>query len=88
MRIENEFALLLTASVDPRGMAGITQADPRERETTYADCLRFYLRSHPDVRKIIFTENSGWPLERFHAEVSENNPHAKDVELLSVNCND
>ena len=88
MQIENEFALLLTASVDPRGMAGITQADPHERETTYADCLRFYLRNHPGVRKIIFTENSGWPLERFHAEVSQNNPHAKNVELLSLNCND
>jgi len=88
MQIEKEFTLLLTASVDPKGMDGITQADPRERETTYADCLRFYLRNHPSVRKIIFAENSGWPLDRFNEEVSANNRHAKDVELLSLNCND
>ncbi len=88
MQIENEFALLLTASVDPKGMPGITQSDPRERETTYAECLQFYLSNHPRVRRIVFAENSGWPLDRFHEVLSSENPHGKDVELLSLDCND
>jgi hypothetical protein len=88
LQIETDFALLLTASVDPKGMPGITQTDPVEREATYADCLRFYLQNDPRVRRIIFAENSGWPLNRFHEEVAANNPHAKEVELLSFNCND
>ena len=86
--IETDFALLLTASVDPKGMPGITQADPLEREATYADCLRFYLRNDPRVRRIIFAENSGWPVDRFHEEVAASNRHAKEVELLSFDCND
>ncbi len=88
MQIETDFALLLTSSVDPNGMPGITQSGPLEREATYADCLRFYLQNDPGVRRIIFAENSGWPLDRFHEEVAVNNPHAKEVELLSFNCND
>lgn len=86
MQIEKDFTLLLTASVDPKGMAGLTQADPCERETTYADCLRFYIRNHPRVRRIVFAENSSWPLSRFQ-QVAADNPHAKEIELLSFDCN-
>ncbi len=88
MQIENEFTLLLTASVDPKGMIGLTQADPREREATYAHCLRFYLQNHPRIRRIIFAENSNWPMDRFHEVASANNPHKKDIEILSFDAND
>jgi hypothetical protein len=88
MNIEDEFALLLTASVDPKGMPGVSQPDPFERELTYMDRLKFYLEHHPRVRKIIFAENSGWPLDNLQSLVELNNPHSKEVELISLDCND
>jgi hypothetical protein len=88
MKIETEFSLLLTASIDPKGMPGVSRPDPNYREQTYADCFEYYLRNHPRVQKIIFAENSGWPLDRFHQLAGTANVHAKEVEVLSFDCND
>ena len=88
MRIESEFILLLTASIDPKGMPGVSQPDPGDREDTYTDCFRYYLENHPRVRKLIFAENSGWPLDRFHELASFANSHAKEIEIISFDCND
>jgi hypothetical protein len=88
MIIEDEFALLLTASVNPNGMPGVSQPDPEDRENTYLDCLKYYLGHDSRVRKIIFAENSGWPLERFQQIVALHNPNSKEVELISFDCND
>ena len=88
VRIETEFALLLTASVNPKGMPEITQPDPLERENTYANCLGYYVINHPRVRQIVFAENSGWPLDRFREISVSNNPHAKQIEFQSFDGND
>jgi hypothetical protein len=87
MKVETEFALLLTASVDPKGMPGVTQPNPIDREDTYADCLTYYLESHPRVQQIVFAENSGWPLDRLREVSVSKNPHSKQIEFLSFDCN-
>jgi hypothetical protein len=83
----SDLVLLLTASVDPLGMPGVTRADPKEREFDYYDSLRYYIEEHPAVKKIVFIENSGWPLEEIQ-KASRDNPHGKDIEFISMRCND
>jgi hypothetical protein len=80
--------LLLTASVDPKGMPNLTQVDPGEREDSYARCFEHYLRNDPAVQRIVFAENSGWPLRRFADIASRANLHNKQVELLSFDGNE
>ena len=60
-----KFPLLLTASVDTRGMNGAMFSSV-EREKMYVDTLNFYidtLSSRYSEVKIVFAENSGWNLE-------------------------
>ena len=54
LELESNLALLLTASVDPKGMPGSTRADPSLREQDYVECLTYYLKHHPRVRKLVF----------------------------------
>ncbi|MDX6446737.1 MAG: hypothetical protein QOH71_3811 [Blastocatellia bacterium] len=88
MILETDFALLLTASVNPNGMPGVSQPDPADREQTYIDCLSHYLRNDPRVRKIVFAENSGWPLDRIQQSAAINNESSKEIEFISLNCTD
>jgi hypothetical protein len=85
--IEHNLVLALTASVDVRGMPGVTRPDPQVREEDYLACLRYYINNHPRIRKLVFIENSNWPLDRLRTALDEN-PHGKDVEFISLNCND
>jgi len=87
MQITNRFVLMLTASVDPKGMAGVSRPSPNEREEDYRACLRYYVRNHPHIKNIVFVENSGWPLERIREAVEEN-PHGKKVEFLQFSENE
>src|SRR5262245_42555503 len=88
MKIESDFVLLLTASVDPKGMPGLTEPHSRDREKTYLKCLEYYLRNHPRVQNIVFAENSGSPMDRFREIAVLANTYAKDIELISLDCND
>ena len=87
MDIENDLTLVLTASVDPKGMPSAAIAEPLRREVEYIDCLKYILSNHPRVRRIVFIENSGWPLDRLR-QTAENNPLRKEVEFISVSLND
>ena len=58
--------LLLTASIDTRGMKGAMFA-AEEREKMYVDTLNFYIKEFEKRNihgQIVFAENSGWPKER------------------------
>jgi hypothetical protein len=86
--IENDLTLLMTASVDPKGMpSSATLSDPGRREADYLKTLRFYLTEHPRIRRIVFADNSGWPLENFRRLVAGEGG-GKEVELLSFQLND
>lgn len=57
--------LLLTASIDTRGMKGAMFA-AKEREKMYVDTLNFYIRKFEErgiQGQIVFAENSGWRKE-------------------------
>lgn len=58
--------VLLTASVDTRGMKG-GKFTATEREKMYIDTLNYYIRlfTRKQIKAtLVFVENSGWPQER------------------------
>jgi hypothetical protein len=80
--------LLLTATVQVnRGVAGVTAPAAETRQADYLENLRYQLHHHPRLRRIVFAENSGWPLDRFSEAIADN-PLGKEVELLQLDCND
>lgn len=86
--MESELTLLMTATIDPKGMpSAATVPDPVSRETDYAAALSFYLEHHPRIRRFVFAENSGWPLDRLQelASKSGSNP---EIEFCSFRLND
>lgn len=80
--------LLLTASVDTRGMNG-AKYSAREREKMYVDTLNFYIDDftrRKEQLEVVFVENSGW---NKHAIL--NKLHSSDcvfIEYISLDCND
>ena len=64
--------ILMTATVDTRGMAG-ADFTSEEREGMYLDAIRFYLNTVPDYgrKRLVFVENSGWDLGRMEEKLGE-----------------
>ncbi len=75
--------LLMTASVDTRGMKG-ADFSAESREGMYVETLRFYEREvlSADGSRIVFAENSGWDISR----IAERSGLAGDgrVEFVSL----
>jgi hypothetical protein len=88
MEIESELTLLMTGSIDPKGMrVNQAVADPKVREQEYAKSISFYLEHHSRIRRIVFAENSGWPLDRLR-ELIESRKQQQEVEFCSFSLND
>jgi hypothetical protein len=87
LNLEEDFALLMTATINVKGMPKAYPNTPEERQEIYFNSLKYYINNHPRIRKIIFVENSGWSLDRVQRAI-ENNPYNKEVELISLDCND
>lgn len=84
----NYIPLVLTASVDPRGMKS-AMFSISEREKMYVDTLNYYIKyfgKYPkDTFSIIFVENSGWDLKRISNQLFKRaNIH---IEMLSLSPN-
>jgi hypothetical protein len=85
----NEYLLVMTACVDPSaGHYHIDRADPLLRLRDYQSALRFWL-GYPDPRldRILFIENSGYPLDTLRAIAENENPQGKQVEFVALDCN-
>src|ERR1700759_4800132 len=85
----NEYLLVMTACIDPSaGHYRIQRADPAVRLADYQHALRFWL-AYPDqrVRRILFIENSGYPLDSLKAIPESENNLGKQVEFISLHCN-
>ncbi len=83
------FLLTMTATVTPAAAANVKRADPRVRLEDYKQALRFWLRyPHPAADNILLLENSGADLSELHSIARDENPLAKQVEILSIlgNC--
>ncbi len=86
--IEEDFALILTATVLPApGLAALTRSSATIREADYLSAFDYYLHNHPRIRNLVFVENSGWPLDKFKRAASLN-PLGKRVEIVSLSIND
>ncbi len=85
----NAYLLVMTACVDPRGgHYQIERADPLVRLKDYEDAFRFWLAYRdPRLRRILFLENSGYPLDSMRMLAEQANPLGKQVEFVSLNCN-
>ena len=83
------FLLVMTVCVDPsNGNYQLQRSDPHLRIKDYQAALRFWLQ-YPDRRidKILFIENSGYPLDSFQKIVHDENPLNKTVEFVALDCN-
>lgn len=79
--------LIMTATlIPPKG--AVARADPEDRLSDYLNALGFYL-SLPEtvIDRILFVDNSHSDLSPL-ADLVQNVPHAKDVELISFQGND
>ena len=77
--------LVMTATIDPRGMTGLSVNDIAERAGQYRSTLEYYLGSGI-FRQIVFVENSGYDLSQFRALASAN--PSVTVEITSCDKND
>jgi hypothetical protein len=84
--LEEDLALVLTATIDIKGMPKAYPTVPEQRQEDYCRALQYYVQNHSRIRKIIFIENSGWPLEQIQRAIAHN-PYHKQVEFISLNCN-
>jgi hypothetical protein len=85
----NEYLLVMTACIDPsNGAYPLKRADPLVRLEDYKTALRYWLHL-PDSRlgKILFLENSAYPLDSLRAIAGHENPLNKQVEFVSLDCN-
>jgi hypothetical protein len=77
-------ALLLTATIAPPvGTPRHVQFDPQERLAQYEASLRFYLSTTGASWKILFVDNSGYPLDPLRTIASENQKPDRSVYFLS-----
>lgn len=87
LNIEQELVLLLTATINIKGMPNAYPTVPEQRQEDYYNSLKYYINFHPRIKKILFVENSGWPLDRLQ-ETTQENPHNKQIEFISLDAND
>lgn len=87
LNIEDDFALLLAATITPNStMNKMAVADPKVRESAYVEGLSYYLTQHPRLRRFVFVENSGWPLDGIRDAVRPLQGD-KQIEFISLDCN-
>jgi hypothetical protein len=81
------FVMLLTASINPRGMTLLKVTDPGERRRQYERSLRYLLsRPCPQISGVVFVENTGADLGEFRAAAREY--AGTETEFLSLDLND
>jgi hypothetical protein len=84
------YLVVLTACIDPStGRHRVHRSDPAVRLGDYADGLRFWLGlADPRLSRVLFLDNSGYPLDKLAEVAAGDNPHRKQVELISMRCNE
>ncbi len=86
----SDYLLVMTACIVPNNDSiKVVINDPIIRLEDYRKTLIFWLR-YPDTRigKILFIENSGFPLDSLKETVLLENNLSKQVEFISLMCNE
>ena len=79
------YLLVMTATIVPAQNAGVKRSNPHLRLEDYKRALRFWLNyPHRAADRILLLENSGADLSDLQAIARNENPHQKQVEILSV----
>lgn len=81
---EADICLLVTATVDPKGMKFLVRNDVNVRLNDYKKTFLNILNNYK-INKIIFIENSGFNLSIFK-EIAKNYPQ-KNIEIISSDVN-
>jgi hypothetical protein len=82
----DHLSIILTSTIDVKGVANMQRADPLLRLADHERALRRWL-DDPHVRNIVLVENSGYDLGSLRA-LAEGHPAGKDVEFLSFDGQD
>jgi hypothetical protein len=82
----NRVVLLLTASINVNNLADVI-VNPDQRRHDYIESLKYYLANLPNLRRIIFAENSAADLSPIHAAIG-GNTFGKSLEFLSFSLNE
>jgi hypothetical protein len=90
MSYESKYVVVLSACIDPsNGSIQVSRSDPSIRLQDYIRGLRFWLNiSDRRLDKIVFIENSGYPLDALKELAHLSNPLNKQVEFISLCCNE
>jgi len=88
INLEQDCALLLTATIDPKGMPNAFPSQINQREEQYSKALKYYIENLSEIQKFIFVENSGFPLNKLsEIVINSSNDVLNKVEFISLNCN-
>lgn len=88
-KLDDNYVLVMTACIDPGGQhPELNRRDPNVRRQDYEEALRFWI-THPDPRlkKIVFIENTGYPLQTLQDAAVAADIYHKKVEFISLQCN-
>lgn len=88
-QFEDDYVILMTACINPGDKhPGLSRRDPSIREQDYREALHFWV-THPDprLRRIVFVENTGYPLQELEEGTRTANAQGKEIEFISLQCN-
>ncbi len=87
---KNKYVVVISACIDPsNGSMQVHRYDPSLRLQDYINGLNFWLNiADRRLDKIVFIENSGYPLDDLERLTRTSNPLNKQVEFISLCCND
>lgn len=78
-----KICILLTATIDPKGVVFMKRSDPAVREKDHVDALRKWMQTEFPV---VFSENSGYKIDRI--ENMAENSKKKNIEILQFDGQD
>ena len=79
-----KFCIIITATVDPKGMVFTERNSPEDRLNDYKKAFKIFCNQQ-EVSNIIFIENSGYSLDYFENERKKYLD--KKIEIISSNIN-
>ena len=81
-----DLTVVLTATI--RTTVPVARADPALRLADYRRGLRFWLElPDPRIRRLLFIDNSDHPLDQLETDAAAYNPHDRECEFVSLDCN-
>lgn len=79
----DDLVVILTATIEVPGTIDIKRTDTQLRHDDYKWALKKWLKNQTSVSKLVFAENSGYPLDELKEIARTHNPYGKQVEFLS-----